>query len=36
MKMRVLFEASRSNGDIYRFEFGLSLAALIWLLRYFA
>lgn len=36
MKMRFLFEASRSNGDVFRFEFGLSLGALIWLLRYIA
>lgn len=35
MKMGLYFQASKSNGDEYRCEIVLSLAALVWLASFF-
>lgn len=35
MKIGVTFQASKSNGDEYRFEIVLSLAVLGWLVSFF-
>jgi hypothetical protein len=35
MKIGLYFQASKSNGDEYRCEIVLSLAALVWLASFF-
>ncbi len=35
MKIGLYFQASKSNGDKYRCEIGLSLTALVWLVSLF-